>query len=273
MDAELLARETLGWDRARFLAHATDAAPASFLGAFPTLLSRRARREPVSEILGRREFWGLDFEVTRDVLTPRPETELILEEAVSRLAGRTRTGTPPPPDAAVLGRDAALAIVDVGTGTGCLAVCLAHEFPNSTIVATDISPAALALARRNADRHQVRGRIEFRLTSLLDGIAPPFDLVVSNPPYVKTADLPGLPPEVRDYEPREALDGGPDGLDVIRRLLTDAAGVLRPGGWAMVEFGFGQEAGVQQAVAAAGLDLVAIRPDLQGIPRTVVARK
>ena len=129
------------------------------------------------------------------------------------------------------------------------------------------------MARRNALRHDVDDRIDFRQTSLLDGLAPAFDLVVSNPPYVPTRDLPGLPPEVRDFEPREALDGGEDGLDALRDLMKGAAGVLAPGGWLIVEFGYGQEAGVRAAVAAAHLELVAIRPDLQGIPRTVVARR
>jgi release factor glutamine methyltransferase len=271
MDAELLAREVLGWDRARFLAHETDPAPPSLAAPFAALVGRRERREPVSEILGRREFWGLDFEVTRDVLTPRPETEIILEEAIART-----TGEPPPlgprPAASGAGRPP-LRIVDVGTGSGCLAIALAREFPRSTVVATDISAPALDVARRNASRHGVRDRIDFRLTSLLDGLAPAFDLVVSNPPYVPAAEVPRLPPEVRDFEPRQALDGGADGLEAVRELMKGAAGVLAPGGWLIVEFGHGQEAGVRAAVAATSLDLVAIRPDLQGIPRTVVARR
>jgi release factor glutamine methyltransferase len=257
MDAELLAREVLGWDRARFLAHEIDAAPASLTAPFEALVSRRERREPVSEILGRREFWGLDFEVTRDVLTPRPETEIIVEEAIARAACE------PAP---------ALRIADVGTGSGCLAVVLAREFPRSTLVATDISPSALEVARRNAARHGVADRIDFRRTSLLDGIAPAFDLVVSNPPYVPTRDLASLPPEVRNFEPREALDGGNDGLDAVRDLAKGAAGVLSPGGWLIMEFGYGQESGVRAAIADTSLELVGIRSDLQGIPRTLVAR-
>jgi release factor glutamine methyltransferase len=272
MDAELLAREVLGWDRARFLAHDTDVAPASLSAPFEALVRRRERREPVSEILGRREFWGLDFEVTRDVLTPRPETEIIVEEAIARA-----TGEPPPigPSTASTGRPAphALRIADVGTGSGCLAVVLAREFPTSTVVATDISPSALEIARRNAARHGVADRVDFRLTSLLDGIAPAFDLVVSNPPYVPSGDLASLPPEVRNFEPREALDGGDDGLDALRALAKAAADVLSPGGWLIVEFGYGQESGVRAAIAETSLELAAVQPDLQGIPRTVVARQ
>lgn len=282
MDAELLAREVLGWDRARLLAHDTDPAPASLPAPFDALVARRARREPVSEILGRREFWGLDFEVTRDVLTPRPETETIIEEAIARATGearplgpgtwrRARSGRPEA--SAAPSAPLALRIADVGTGTGCLAVVLAREFPHATVVATEISAAALEVAGRNAARHGVRDRIDFRLTSLLDGIAPAFDLVVSNPPYVPTGDLAALPPEVREYEPRAALDGGDDGLDVVRELARSAAGVLAPGGWLIVEFGYGQENGVRAVIGQTSLELVAIRQDLQGIARTVVARR
>jgi release factor glutamine methyltransferase len=270
MDAELLAREVLGWDRARFIAHETDPAPSSLFVPYAALVARRERREPVSEILGRREFWGLDFEVTRDVLTPRPETEIIVEEAIARLAGSAAAVGPG--EAGEPAR-AGIRIVDIGTGSGCLAVTLAREFPNSFVIATDISAAALDIARRNAARHDVLDRVDFRLTSLLDGVAPTVDLVVSNPPYVPSDDIGSLPPEVRDHEPHEALDGGQDGLDAIRELMKGAAGVLGPGGWLIVEFGVGQEEGVRSAVSSAGLELTAIRADLQGIPRTVVARR
>jgi release factor glutamine methyltransferase len=255
MDAQLLAREALGWERARYLAHELDAATPSFVQAFAALVGRRSRREPVSEILGRREFWGLDFEVSSDVLTPRPETEILVEEALERSA---------------LVRP--LRIADVGTGSGCLAVCLALEFPESRVLATDVSAAALAVARRNAARHRVLDRIEFSLASLLDGVPPGIDLIVSNPPYVQSGDIKALPPEVRDYEPHQALDGGPDGLDILRELMNASVRALAPGGWLIAEFGFGQETGVRVAVSEAGMELVAIRADLQGIPRAVVAR-
>lgn len=256
LDAELLAREILGWDRARFLAHETDAAPPAFDGAFGRLVRRRERREPMAVILGRREFWGLTFEITSDVLTPRPETEIIVEEALARY----RT-TPP------------ARIVDVGTGSGCLAISLATEFPGCAITATDISSAALGVARRNAGRHGVQDRIDFRLTSLLDGLDAPIDLIVSNPPYVPGGYIRGLPPEVRDFEPREALDGGDDGLAIIRQLFREAADRLGTNGTAIVEFGYGQEEGVRDAVSQASLALVKICDDLQGIPRTVVVRR
>jgi release factor glutamine methyltransferase len=256
MDAVLLARQVLGWDLARVIAHEIDAPPDGFLAAFEPLLARRERREPTSSILERREFWGLDFEVGPDVLAPRPETELIVEEGLACLAGLPRGGL----------------IVDVGTGSGCLAVCLASEFPGARVIATDVSPAALAIAGRNARRHGVDGRVEFRRTSILDGVSGPATAIVSNPPYIPAGEIDGLAPEVRDWEPRLALDGGPDGLDMVRALLAAAPGVLAPGGWLIMEFGYGQEQGVKNLVRESPLELAKIRLDLQQIPRTLVAR-
>ena len=219
-DAEVLARYLLGWDRASYLARARDPVPAWFPQRYGRWLERRAGREPVAQILGHREFWGLDFEVTRDVLTPRPETELIVEEALA-CASAMRAG----------GR-VVRSIVDVGTGSGCLAVSLAREIPGARIVATDTSPAALAVARRNVVRHGVGARVAFVRTSLVEGIAGPVDLIVSNLPYAADADLAALPPEVRDFEPPIALAGGPDGLDPIRRLLDGYRASCRPAaGW------------------------------------------
>ncbi len=249
-------------------------APASFSGAYGQLIARRASREPISVILGRREFWGLEFEVTPAVLAPRPETELIVELALESGAGlqaRERRGEGGV--GAPVARDAgALTIVDVGTGSGCLAACLAVEFPSARVIATDISVEALAVAARNATRHGVAGRTVFVRTSLLDAVAGPATLIVSNPPYVPSGDIATLPPEVRDWEPHTALDGGADGLDVVRALLADAPRVLAPGGWLIMEFGYGQEAGVRDVVARSALELVAIRSDLQQVPRTLVAR-
>ena len=270
LDAELLAREVLGWDLAAVLARSHEPAPDGFPARYDALISRRERREPISYILGRREFWGLDFEVGPGVLTPRPETEFVVEEAIERFAGARH---------AKVGADAPLVsahpsrVADVGTGSGCLAISLALEFRAARLVATDISTAALDVARRNATRHRVGDRIELSRTSLLTGVAGPFDLIVSNPPYVASGDIADLPPEVRDYEPREALDGGTDGLDVIRTLLAEAGSRLVSGGWLVFEFGFGQEEGVKDAVARVPrLRLDRVRADLQGIPRTAVVR-
>jgi release factor glutamine methyltransferase len=179
LDAEVLARQVLGWDKAKFLADRHEAASSAFLLNFEHLVARRIRREPISYITGTREFWGLDFEVTPDVLIPRPETELIVEEALERFDKQAR-----------------LVIFDVGTGSGCLAVSLAREFPSARVIGTDVSKHALSVARRNAARHNVDDRVRFIETSFLTGVEGPADLIVSNPPYVPLSSAPGLTPEV-----------------------------------------------------------------------------
>jgi release factor glutamine methyltransferase len=256
LDAELLARHVLGWDRARLLAHARDGVPSGFDAPFDAALARRLAREPVAHILGHREFWGLDFEVTPDVLIPRPETELIVEEAL----------------AAYSDREAGL-IVDVGTGSGCLAIALALEIPRAELIATDVSAAALAVAGRNAVRHHVADRIVFVQTDLLPA-ASAIDLIVSNPPYVAESDAASLAPEVRDHEPPLALYGGADGLSVFRRLLPEARTMCgsERDGVLIVEVGYDQAAAVTALAATAGWTLVRARQDLQGITRTLVLR-
>jgi release factor glutamine methyltransferase len=257
IDAAVLARAALGWDRAQYLAHLHDSPPETFAAAFDALLARRERREPVAQILGIREFWGREFVVTSAVLTPRPETELVVEEAVLRFKGS-------PPQR----------VIDVGTGSGCLAVTLALEFPDAAVVATDISAAALEVARANA-RRLGAARIRFVEMNLLDAIAPgSIQLIVANPPYVPAVARPALSPEVREYEPGVALFGGSDGLGIIRRLLPAASATLVPGGWLLMEFGAGSDDEVRAAVEETpGLRLEVIEDDLQGIPRVVVARK
>ena len=176
---------------------------------YEPLVARRERREPVSYILGTREFWGLDFEVGPDVLIPRPETELIVEETL-----------------ALVGRDGSPRIIDVGTGSGCIAIVLAREIPGARITATDVSVDALAVARRNAMRHGVADRVTFIETSFLDGIESGADVIVSNPPYVPSVSDRGVTPEVREYEPRVAVFSGEDGLDGVRSVLKGAASKL-----------------------------------------------
>jgi release factor glutamine methyltransferase len=259
LDAEVLARHVLGWNRAAYLCNRRDVAPHGFGGAYDAALDRRAGREPVSSIVGRREFWGLEFEVAPCVLTPRPETELLVEETL-RLAGGDARAAP--------------LLADVGTGSGCVAIALATELPAARIIATDISAAALAVARRNAAGHGVDRRIAWVRTSCLDGVRAALDVIVANPPYVPDGDLAGLPPEVRDFEPRLALAGGRDGLDVVRRLLDAAARQLAPGGHLVLELGRGQAPAARDAVAARPqLALVTIRRDLQGIARALVVRR
>jgi release factor glutamine methyltransferase len=253
LDAEVLARKVLGCDRAGFVVRLRDEEPAVFAEAYRALVDRRCRREPVAYIVGEREFWGLPFEVTPDVLIPRPETELIVEEALHLFpAGR-------PPGV----------IVDAGTGSGCLAVALALEFSGAHVIATDISDKALAVARRNAARNGA-GRIDFRAGDLLEPITEPADLIVSNPPYVAAGDAPGLVPEVRDHEPHVALFGGPDGLSLFERLFPAAATRIRPGGTLIVEVGYDQDDRVAALAARHGWTLSHVRQDLQAITRTLI---
>jgi len=257
LDAEVLARQVLGWDRARFLTDRNEKATSVFLLNYEPLVARRERREPVSYILGAREFWGLDFEVGPDVLIPRPETEMIVEETL-----------------AVVGKNGTPRIVDVGTGSGCIAIVLAREIPGARVTASDVSAEALAVARRNATRHGVVDRMTFVETSFLDGIEEGVDVIVSNPPYVPSVSRPGLTPEVRDYEPRVAVFSGEDGLDGLRSVLEGAAEKLAPGGLLVMEFGCGQDDCVTSLVqGVAGLHLVKVRHDLQDIPRTVICRR
>jgi release factor glutamine methyltransferase len=257
LDAEVLARQVLGWDRARFLTDRDEKATSVFLLQYEPLVARRERREPVSYIIGMREFWGLAFEVGPDVLIPRQETEFIVEETL-----------------ALVGKDSHPVIVDVGTGSGCIGISLAREIPGARVIASDVSKHALQVARRNALRHNVADRITFVETSFLEGIEEGVDIIVSNPPYVPSVSKRGLTPEVRDYEPSVALFGGEDGLDGLRSVLEGAVAKLAPGGHLVMEFGCGQDDGVIDLVRGVdGLDVVKIRHDLQDIPRTVICRR
>ena len=253
-DAEVLARHALGWDLTEFTLRRMDAATVEFDRAYGELIARRAQREPVSQIVGHREFWGLEFEVTRDVLTPRPETELIVEAAL-----------------ALTPRDARALIVDVGTGSGCLAVALATELPSTTIVATDVSPAALTVARANAARHHVDDRIRFVEADLVPAVEP-VDLIVSNPPYVAVREAAALPPEVREYEPAVALFAGPDGLGVYRRLFAAARAAIKRSGRLIIELGYNQTADVAASARERGWEVEMTRRDLQGFERAMTLK-
>ena len=257
--AGVLARAWLGWDVARWLLDQHGPAPPGFRQALAAWTARRAAREPVAYITGRREFYGRAFRVTPDVLIPRPETELAIDEALALLAARTPTSSPD--------------ILDVGAGSGCLAVTLALECPDGRVVATDVSAAALAIAEGNARAHGVQSRVSFEQAPLTGGRVRAFDLVVSNPPYVAETDRDALPADVREYEPALALFGGPDGLSVMRELIPAAACALRPGGALVLEIGLGQAAAVERLLESAGLAWVATRADLAGTPRIVVAER
>ena len=256
LDAEVLARHALGWDRARWLADARSAPPEGFAERFETLVQRRLRFEPVAYITGTREFYSLDFEVTPDVLIPRPETEILLEEALMIIDTLTA-------------RQGPLRVADVGTGSGCIAIALAHARPDVHVIATDISEAALDIAGRNALRHGVNSRVEFRRMS---GLAETdVDLVVSNPPYVSAADAASLMRDVVDIEPHAALVAGGDGLEVIRAILAGVA-ARDPAPPCVFEFG-GNGGAIREIVAASGLRVVKIVPDLAGIPRVAVVER
>jgi release factor glutamine methyltransferase len=251
-DADVLARHVLGWDMARLLAHNREPAPDGFGSRFDAAIARRALREPVALIVGTREFWGRDFAVTRATLVPRPETELIVEEALRILP----SGAP--------------AIIDIGTGTGCLAITLAAERRDAHVFATDISHEALLVATANARTHGVADRVYFIRCDLAEALLIEADLVVSNPPYVPQASTPTLAPDVVNYEPATALFGGPNGLAVIDRLLARVPARLATGAGFIVEFGYGQEESVRAAAEREGWTVRRILHDLQGIARTAV---
>jgi release factor glutamine methyltransferase len=290
MNAELLLMFTLNCDRAFLYAHPERELTADEATRYESALSERARGVPAQYITGHQEFWGLDFIVTPAVLIPRPETEQLIETVLELLnqdlGPRTSDLRPPTShlrsDRSVVrgpGSDvrsprseATFHLVDVGTGSGCIAIALANELPQAEIHATDISPAALEIARANATRHQLETRIHFRQADLLTGFAPDsFDFVVSNPPYVGESEEDQVQLEVRKFEPRNAVFAGPTGTEVIARLIPQAHAALRPGGWLILEI----SATIAPAVAhfLEPWQDVHIAPDLQSIPRIVRARK
>lgn len=224
---------------------------------FEALLARRARREPMAHILGRREFWSLAFKVTADTLDPRPDSETLVQAVLDQA-----------PD-----RSAALRLIDFGTGTGCLLLALLHELPNATGVGVDRSDAALAVATENAHALDLAARATFRRGDWDEGIEPAFDILLSNPPYIPGGDIDGLQPEVASFEPRLALDGGADGLDAYRRLAPAAARLLRPGGLAAFEIGIGQGDSARRIMASAGLRHIATARDLAAVERCLLFRK
>lgn len=256
-EASLLLMHVLNRDRTFLITHSEEILSVDQLDRYRSLLARRAQGEPLQYITSHQEFFKLDFELTPDVLIPRPETELIVEVASE-----------------LLKHEPAPTFADIGTGSGCIAISLLHELPRARGVAVDLSPAALAIAKRNAGRHQVIDRLRLVESDLFSAIdsRERFDLIVSNPPYVPVDDLTDLQREVR-HEPRGALDGGTDGLVVIRRLLNDAPRFLRSGGYLIFEIGIDQADAIKRIVDQTAWELIEIRKDLQGIPRTTVLRK
>ena len=240
-----------GKDRTFLIAHSDD--EVSDVDQFRELVARRAAGEPLQYITGTQDFYGREFRVTPDVLIPRPETELLVEAALEVNA---------------------TLICDVGTGSGCIAVTLLCELDHARAVALDKSPAALEIAKFNANKFSVADRAEFIVSDCFDSLDHrEFDLIVSNPPYVSADVLEGLQREVRDHEPLIALSPGPDGLSIIRRLIQDSPKFLKPHGHLIMEIGFDQAEGVRSLIDTNVWELLEVRPDLQGIPRIVLLRK
>jgi len=255
LNAELLLRFTLDCDRAYLFAHPERELTADEFTRYDAALTERARGVPAQYITGHQEFWGMDLIVTPAVLIPRPETEHVIE-TVLQLSNKPKGN---------------LRMVDVGTGSGCIALALAKEFPSAEIHATDISPAALEIARTNAARLQLDGRIQFHHTDLLHGPQPQFDFVVSNPPYVGECEADQVQLEVRKFEPRTAVFAGATGLEVIERLIPQAHVVLGPDGWLVMEIS-GTITDQTKNLLRDWSDVELIA-DLQSIPRVVRARK
>jgi release factor glutamine methyltransferase len=257
-------RFTLGCDRAYFFAHPERELTPEEESRYKETLNRRAQGIPAQYITGHQEFWGMDFLVTPAVLIPRPETEHVIETVLQLTKSNDggRASSPGP----------ALRIVDVGTGSGAIALSLAKEFTLAEIHATDISPAALEIARTNAARHQLDSRIHFHQTDLLQGLDPgTLDLVVSNPPYVGESEADEVQLEVRKFEPRNAVFAGATGLEVIERLIPQAHATLKPGGWLVIEISGTIADRVKRLLS--GWDQAQITNDLQGIPRVASARR
>ncbi len=262
LDAEVLLCYTLGKDRAWLLAHMPEEIISGHRNDFERAVGRRVLREPLQYIVGRQEFWGLEFTVTPDVLIPRPETELVIETALRAASSRDN-----------------LRVIDLCTGSGCIAVTLAKELPQARIFATDVSPRALSIARSNARRHGVADRIRFFEGDLfcpleeLD-INGQVDIIVSNPPYVPSGEYSALQPEVRDYEPEIALLAGPEGIEVHRRIMHEAPRFLNRYGELIMEMGLGQAGPLSRLIRELKeYSSIEILKDLAGIDRVIAAKK
>lgn len=260
LDARLLVGAATGLSSERLLIEPTRTLDAREAVQLATMVDRRLAREPVSRILGRRAFWSRTFEITPDTLDPRPDTETLVELALD-LA--TEEGW----------RERPIRILDIGTGSGCILLTLLAELPRATGLGTDVSEGALAAAARNATSLGLAERAAWQHADLLDGVAGPFDVVVSNPPYIPTGEIAALAPEVRAFDPQRALDGGGDGLDFYRRIALGAGRALAAGGWVAVEVGAGQARAVAdlagQAAGPIGLHSIRTRNDLGGHTRCV----
>ncbi len=258
LDARLIVGHALGLDHAALAAASRRTLARAETDAIAVLAARRLAREPVARILGRKEFWGLDFKLNAETLVPRPETETVVEAALAAIGEEPRAGAP--------------RIADLGTGTGALLIALLNELPGANGVGTDVSFAALDCAHANASALGVAPRASFLACDFAAALTGPIDLIVSNPPYIARNDIEGLAPEVREYDPRRALNGGPDGLDGYRAIAADAQRLLAPGGALVLELGKGQLGAATAIFAAVGLMAAPPRYDLSGIARALVLR-
>jgi release factor glutamine methyltransferase len=259
LDAEVLLAHCLGKDRLYLYTNADKRLPEADVQRFLQFASRRRQGEPVAYILGRKEFWSAVFEVNRRVLIPRPETEILVEECLKV-------------QAAMNAGDAR--ILELGTGSGAIAVTLAEELKNASLVATDISPEAVAVAQRNARRCGVENRVAFLAGNLFAPLSGKFDMIVSNPPYISEAEYEDLPEDVRLFEPALALKAGPDGMAFHREIIFQSDGYLKAGGWLMLEIGSGQKEGIETLFHRAGsFDEARFRRDYAGWNRVAAARK
>jgi release factor glutamine methyltransferase len=258
VDARLLVGHALHLDRARLIAQSDRILEAREINVINALAARRLKREPVSRILGQKEFWSIALAITPDVLVPRPETETVVEGALDFVV---RGGL----------RMEKLRILDIGTGSGALLLALLRELPNATGIGTDISTGALKVARENAARCGLEDRCTFLVCDIASVAEGPFDLLVSNPPYIAHDEITSLAPEVKNYDPTVALDGGDDGLAAYRAIAADAKRLLAPGARMFVELGAGQEAAVRDLFTNVGLTAGTARTDLAGIPRVLGA--
>lgn len=255
LDAEVLLANAIGVSRAGLFARLREPLEAPVAASFRERVERRRRREPLAYIVGGREFWSLWFEVTAHTLVPRPETEVLVETALASIAA-----TPAP------------RVLDLGTGSGCIAVCIAHERADARLTAIDVSPEALCVARRNAERHGVAARVQLcRADARSFACREPFDLVVANPPYIRRGDIEALPAEVSGFEPRAALDGGEDGLDLVGAILSRARRLLTADGALVMEIGSDQREAALALAAEAGFERAWVRPDYAGLPRLLVS--
>jgi len=273
---ELLLLHVAARDRTWLYAHPEEIFSAETTAQYFALVQRRANGEPTQHLTGKQEFWGLEFEVTPDVLIPRPETEHLIEVALDRLALRElRAGRSP----RLTGNG--ITLVDVGTGSGCIAIALAKELPDATVYATDISLDALNVARRNASRLGISERIQCLESDLLEGFSPlatrhsplSFDLIVCNPPYVGQRDAESLPREVREHEPEIALNGGEEGYEFYAELIAQSHEFLKPGGLLVLELGYKSLPAVQPLLDPSHWSNIGVTNDLAGIPRVLAAEK